>query len=197
LDYDKSFERLADAVEAVVSPDPALRCKGRHPLYQFEDQSQAPRITSVLKYDGVGHASWWAGESVYSVCGFHGARGDQVPRLRNLSQITCPVCIRELTFDYGGGTFSARVPNLPGILTPKRTGDGGTVVRLDDLAYALGFMRELFEGVASPEQWLHDSDEDRALHRIADAAGRASSYGYDDRQYCRPDSDVYVFEVAS
>jgi hypothetical protein len=81
-------------------------------------------------------------------------------------------------------------------LTPKRTGDGGTVVRLDDLAYALGFMRELFEGVASPEQWLHDSDEDRALHRIADAAGRASSYGYDDRQYCRPDSDVYVFEVA-
>lgn len=194
LDYDRSFEALADAVEVVAGPNPRLRCKGRHQLYQFEDYSTTRPITSVLKYDGVGHASWWdSWDFVYSVCGVTGAKGDRVPKLRNLGQITCPTCIRELTCDYGNGTFVGCTPNLPGIMTPKRSRDGGTVVRVDDLAYALGLMRDLFEGVTGPEQWLHGSDEDQALHRLADAACSASSYGYDDRQFCQPKHDVYVF----
>ncbi|CUW33360.1 hypothetical protein [Streptomyces reticuli] len=107
-DYDLSFERLADAVDAGSQirygkdwqgPDLRMRCTTTEPVYDWpEGAPYDGEVTFTWNVPGYGsHASEDDQVQLFSntaLCGFRWAKGDKPRRMEGLPD--CPECRREV-----------------------------------------------------------------------------------------------------
>ncbi|WP_256257190.1 hypothetical protein [Streptomyces sp. MUSC 14] len=107
-DYDLSFERLADAVDASsqirygkrwTGPDLRMRCTTTEPVYDWpEGAPYDGEATFTWMVPGYGsHASKDDQVDLYSntaLCGFYWVKGDRPRRVEGLPD--CPECRREI-----------------------------------------------------------------------------------------------------